>query len=213
MQKLENTRAYLTAHKESWRNPILSGIEILAIPDPASRVQAILSNKIDVAVAMSQDDITIIEEGGGKGNDGISMSALGISFILTKLPKNHPLQNIKVRRALNYAVNKEKYTQTLFNGMTKAASQPTTSGAFGFNTSLKPYPHYPDYAKRLLEEAGYPDGFSFIAEVTITGGASLASVYQQVASDLRIIGVNMEGPPKRLIDCMVQRILRIHGMS
>jgi ABC-type transport system substrate-binding protein len=155
-------------------------------------VQAILSNKIDMAVAMSQDDLATIKSGGGKGDVGVSMSTLGITFILTNLPESHPLNDIKARQALNYAVNKDQYTQTLFKGMTKPASQPTTSGAFGFNTELKPYPYKPDYAKQLLAEAGYPDGFSFTAQVTITGGASLASVYQQVASDLKLVGVDME---------------------
>lgn len=187
----EDAKATLAAHKDGWRPPQVDMLEFYAIPDAASRVQAILADRIDIAVAMSRDDILAIESGGGSGDIGETASVLGIVFILAQLEDGHPLSDKRIRQALNYAVNKEAYIQALFGTGTLPASQPATASAFGFNTDVSPYPYDPDRARALLAEAGYPDGFSFTAEVTIGGGASLAPAYQQVAADLLNIGVVM----------------------
>jgi peptide/nickel transport system substrate-binding protein len=186
-----DAKATLTAHTNGWRQPRVDELEIFAIPDASARVQAILSNRIDIAVAMSRDDILAIEAGGGTGDVGTTISVLGIVFILTGLDDGHPLLDKRVRQALNYGVDKDAYVAALFGNQTVAASQPATAAAFGFNKDVKPYPYDPDRARRMLAEAGYPDGFTFTAEVTIGGGASLAPAYQQVASDLLDIGVVM----------------------
>lgn len=186
-----DAKATLMAHTEGWRPPQTDKLEIFAIPDASARVQAILSNRIDIAVAMSRDDILAIEAGGGRGDVGTTISVLGIVFILTGLEDGHPLLDKRVRQALNYGVDKDAYIAALFGNQTTAASQPATAAAFGFNRDVKPYPYDPDLARQMLAEAGYPDGFSFTAEVTIGGGASLAPAYQQVASNLLDIGVVM----------------------
>lgn len=184
-------KATLAAHDTGWRPPQVDGLEIYALPDPSSRVQAILSDRIDIAVAMSRDDILAVETGGGRGDVGKTISVLGVSFVLSEIPADHPLQNRRVRQALNYAVNKDGYIEALFGGLTKAASQPSTPAGFGYNDDLAPYPYDPELARQILAEEGYPDGFNFIAEVTIGGGASLAPAYQQVAADLESVGVIM----------------------
>ena len=71
------------------------------------------------------------------------------------------------------------------------ASQPATAAAFGFNAALEPYAYDLDRARALLAEAGYPDGFSFVMEAAVGGGAADAAVYQTVANDLSAIGVDM----------------------
>ena len=189
--KWEEAKATLQAHHEGWRPPKVEELHLFALPDASSRVQAILSDRIDIAVAMSRDDILAVESAGARGDVGTTISVLGISFILTKTPKDHPIQDRRVRQALNYAVNKDAYIKALFGGLTKAASQPSTAAGFGYNDSIKAYPYDPKRARALLAEAGYPDGFTFTAQVTIGGGASLAPAYQQVAADLLKVGVVM----------------------
>lgn len=189
--KWEEAKATLEAHREGWRPPKVDALHLFALPDTSSRVQAILSDRIDIGVAMSRDDILAVESAGARGDVGTTISVLGISFILTKTPEDHPIQDKRVRQALNYAVNKDAYIEALFGGLTKAASQPSTEAGFGYNDSIKAYPYDPERARALLAEAGYPDGFPFTAQVTIGGGASLAPAYQQVAADLLGVGVVM----------------------
>ncbi|MGB1876689.1 MAG: ABC transporter substrate-binding protein, partial [Rhodospirillaceae bacterium] len=123
-------KATLDAHRAGWRPPKVDGLHIFALPDTSSRVQAMLSDRLDIAVAMSRDNILAVESGGGRGDIGTTISVLGISFILTKTADDHPIQDKRVRQALNYAVNKDAYIEALFGGLTKASSQPTTEAAF-----------------------------------------------------------------------------------
>ena len=187
----KEANARLVAHTEGWRQPKVDALEILALPDASTRVQAILSERADVVISMSLDDIKAIEASVGQGHISNNASVLGISIIFPQLPPDHPLQDVRVRQALNYAVNKEAYIEAFFGGYAQPASQPTIAGVFGYNESLAPYPYDPDRARALLAEAGYPDGFTFTAEVTIGGGASLAPSYQRVAADLLKVGVVM----------------------
>lgn len=181
----------LAAFKGSWRAPKVDRIELLALPETSARVQALESGQIDIAVSLGYEHIAALEQTGARSSVSKTTSALALTFILTKLPEGHPLTDVRVRRALNYAVDKPAYIKALLGGLTQPASQPTTASGFGYNPELKPYPYDPERAKALLAEAGYPNGFSFTAEVTAGGGAALPEVYQQAAVDLGRIGVNM----------------------
>ena len=187
----EEAKATLVAHIEGWRPPKVDGLEILALPDASTRVQAILSERADVVVSMSLDDVETIKANGGQNHISKVASVLGVSIIFPQLDADHPLQDVRVRQALNYAVNKHLYIDAFFGGYAQPASQPTIAGVFGYNETIEPYPYNPDRAKALLIEAGYSDGFDFTAEVTIGGGASLAPAYQRVAADLLNVGVVM----------------------
>ena len=181
----------LVAFKESWRAPKVDALELIASPETSSRVQGIQSNQLDIAVALAYDNIAQLEQAGARMNVSQVTSTLGVTFILTRLPPGHPLLDKRVRQALNYALDKEGYIKGFFGGMTLPASQPTTRSGFGFNPDIKPYPYDPVKAKAMLAEAGYPNGFTFTAEITNGGGAALAETYQQVSADLARVGVSM----------------------
>ena len=74
------------------------------------------------------------------------------------LPRN-PFLDLRVRRALSRAINREALAERVMEGSAKATGQWLPDGAFGFNPAVKPDPFDPDGAKRLLAEAGYPAGF------------------------------------------------------
>ncbi len=181
----------LTAFKESWRAPKVDALELIALPETSTRVQALQSNQIDIGIALGYDNIAQLEEAGARMNVSYVTSTLGVTFILTRLPPGHPLLDKRVRQALNYALDKEGYIKAFLGGMTQPASQPTTKSGFGYNPDVKPYPYDPAKAKALLAEAGFANGFSFTAEVTNGGGAALPETYQQVSADLARIGVTM----------------------
>ncbi len=189
--KWEAARVEMVAFKESWRAPKVDKLEIIALPETSSRVQAIESGQLDVAVALGYENQVALEAAGARAHVSGTASSLAATFVLTYIPKDHPLQDKRVRQALNYAVNKDGYISALFGGLTKPASQPTTSSGFGYNPDVKPYPYDPERAKQLLAEAGYPNGFTFTNQITNGGGAALAEVYQQVAADLARVGVTM----------------------
>jgi peptide/nickel transport system substrate-binding protein len=64
-----------------------------------------------------------------------------------------------VRRALNYAVNKEGIIKSFYSGLAQPAINPIPPFMWGYNDKIKDYEFNLDKAKKLLAEAGYPNGF------------------------------------------------------
>jgi peptide/nickel transport system substrate-binding protein len=70
-----------------------------------------------------------------------------------------PFDDVRVRQALNYAVDKKAINDSLYKGLAVTMTSPLPPAEWGFDDSLKGYPYDPEKAKALLKEAGYPDGF------------------------------------------------------
>ena len=99
--------------------------------------------------------------------------------------------SIKVREALNLAIDRDSIIENLLYNSTVPANQPAPPSVYGFNEKLKPIIYDPERAKQLLEEAGYPDGFEFVLETSIGSSANADAVNQVTAQYLNNIGVKM----------------------
>ncbi len=185
-------KVILEANPTSWRPARASRLEILEMPEPAARLQALLSNQLHIAMSIGAGDTALVERA---DHDAVMLydpSVVGIAFNTEKDPR---LRDVRVRRAMNYAVNKDAIVQGFFGGRTFAAGQPTPSIAFGYNPDIEPYPYDPDRAQALLAEAGYPEGMPFIIEIYAAGLQHNRDSYQQVAADLRRVGIDVDLRP------------------
>lgn len=184
-------RMVFDADPKSWRAP--NGIDVLelwTVADATARVQALITGQVDVLEAVSIDDVEQLESSGFKIWSFGGAQVSSIAFRTIGNPDS-PLQDARVRRALNYAVNRDVIATVLFGGEAEPASQGASAGTFGYDPSLEPIPYAPDRAKALLEDAGYGDGFSMTIEV-LTGFSTIDTLlYQQVAQDLRAVGVDV----------------------
>ena len=184
-----SARIALRRSPTAWRKAKSERIELFALSDTASRLQGLLSGRLNVAVQLAPDDIPIVEQAGHRIQVAPDPGAVVVAFITEK---ESPLQDVRVRQALNYAVNREAIAQGLLGGIVRMATQPTPIIAYGYNPELDIWPYDPERALALLEEAGYPDGFKFRAEILNASVGYGIQVYQQVAVDLARIGVEME---------------------
>jgi peptide/nickel transport system substrate-binding protein len=185
----ESARIDLVAVKDAWRAPKLDRLEIYQVPDSATRLQGVLSGRLDIALVMQPEDGDQLEGRGGRLHVTAGGSVSGLSFITTK---PGPLADVRVRQALNYAVDKAQLVDVLLAGHGRPAGQPATHYATGFNPEVTAYPYDPEKARSLLTAAGYPDGFHFIAEIVPNGGVMSGAVFTFVAQQLRAVGVEME---------------------
>jgi ABC-type transport system substrate-binding protein len=100
-----------------------------------------------------------------------------------------PFDDVRVRRALNYAVDKGHITK-LLNGSAVPAHGMLPPGVLGRDDTLAPYPHDPAKARALLREAGYPDGFAITYVTLADEEAEKLAVSLQ--HDLAEVGVRVE---------------------
>lgn len=176
------------AHARSWRRPRFDRLELVELPDPTVRVQALITDQIDVATGLAPEDVATLKAAGHQAVGWRDIQVSSISLVTTR---DLPFNDVRVRRALNMAVNRQPLIDVLLLGSTVPANQPAAAHVLGHDPNIPHYPYDPDAARALLAEAGYPNGFSFVLETTGAGGSSL-SVYQQVAADLAQVGVKME---------------------
>ena len=97
-----------------------------------------------------------------------------------------PFDNVKVRRAVNMAVNKERIVK-IINNRAVVANQPLPPLMPGYDKNYKGYPYDPAKAKALLAEAGYPDGFE--TELYAMNTDPNPRIAQAIQQDLAAIGI------------------------
>ncbi|MFF0946392.1 ABC transporter substrate-binding protein [Rhizobium leguminosarum] len=108
---------------------------------------------------------------------------------ITLNTKVKPFDNVKVRQALNMAINKERITRIL-NGRATPANQPLPPLMPGYDKSFTGYAYDVAKAKALLAEAGYPDGFETVLYSTNTDPQP--RIAQAIQQDLAAVGVKAE---------------------
>ncbi len=72
-----------------------------------------------------------------------------------------PLKDVRVRQALNYAIDVPTLIETIMQGAAYQLAGPFGPGIPGYDETMAPYPYNPDKARELLADAGYADGFDF----------------------------------------------------
>jgi peptide/nickel transport system substrate-binding protein len=184
----------LEARADSWRAPKMKKMTITPLPEMTSRVQALLSGQIDLAPAVSIDSVKQIEGAGLKADLYPAPYALAWAFLSTY--RDTPFKDVRVRQAANIAIYRDAIIKNLLLGKSVPASQLATTLTFGYNPNIKPYPYDPAGAKKLLAEAGYPNGFEMDAIVLPGNFPADADIYQAAAQDLGQVGIKVNLKPQ-----------------
>lgn len=100
-----------------------------------------------------------------------------------------PFTDVRVRRAMNYALDKSKQVK-LQNGRAQPAHGALPPMLPGFNATLDPYPYDPVKARALLAEAGYPDGFR--TEYVVLQDEQGEKMAQAIAADMAEVGIRVD---------------------
>jgi peptide/nickel transport system substrate-binding protein len=101
----------------------------------------------------------------------------------------NPLRDVRVRRALSKAIDRQAIADRVMEGLSIPAGQMVPPGFFGAIPDLKPEAYDPDGARKLLAEAGYPEGFALTLHGPNNRYINDDQIVQTVAQMLSRIGI------------------------
>ncbi|NQW02318.1 MAG: ABC transporter substrate-binding protein [Rhodospirillales bacterium] len=101
----------------------------------------------------------------------------------------NPLLDVRVRRAISKAINRELIVERVMEGVAVPAGQLLPEGFFGVSPAMKPEPYDPAGAKKLLAEAGYPDGFKLTIHGPNDRYINDAKITEAIAQMLSATGI------------------------
>jgi peptide/nickel transport system substrate-binding protein len=186
-EKWEKGKAItLKANRQYWQmgRPILESVIFRILPEE-QWVNALVSNEVDFVPNLSGRQTRILV-GNKKANVRI-LKRLTLLAYLTAINNSGILSNVNLRRALNYALNKEDIIRFSDFGNAKAQASFGREGEFGAARDLKIYPYDPEKAKNLIAEAGYKKGFS----LRMIASDTAKSVAEIIRVNFKAVGVKL----------------------
>lgn len=166
--------------------PSIKKVELVTIADTSAALLNLESGDIDAYCDIQTSDYEL-----AKQNENIKIvegDALGYEFLQFNT-KKAPFDNVKVRQAVTYALDKESLLEGINDGIGTKIDTVIQPDGIGYTDKIATYDYNLDKAKELLTEAGYPDGFTCDIHVVSDLYAKYAQVLQ---SSLAEIGIKAE---------------------
>ncbi len=158
-------------------------VNFMVLTSATARGNALRAGNVDVAL-LSNFDVAAVS------NAGFALKPWNVDVFRIALSdrngvNNKPLADVRVRQALNYAINRNQ-----FGAFGDPTSQSFPKGVDAFNPAWDNYYKYdPTKAKQLLAAAGYPQGFTM--DVASAADPTWSAIMQIVQQDFKAIGVTL----------------------
>ncbi len=139
--------------------PYYKYVRIRIIPEQATQIAELISGGVDVIKAVPPDQMDVINKSGAART--ATSPILRTAFLqLDQAARSgpNPFTDRRVRQAANLAVDQDAIIKHVLNGLGDRVATAVNPMAFGWDPNLKPYKQDLDRAKKLLAEAGYPNG-------------------------------------------------------
>jgi len=176
------------AYNELYRGtkPQVESAKFLAVPDGATRVAMLKAGEVDLITQTPWTDVAALEAEGFTRSDVPQFHDIALQFAL--LDPSVPWADVRVRQAINYAIDKEALINQLFGGVPQEGVW-LLPWELGYDPSLKPaYPFDLEKAKQLMEEAGLADGFTMpiVYASFMEWGADLSDYISNALAEINI---------------------------
>ncbi len=171
--------------------PYYQKVTLQFILEEGAREAALRSGAVQVAAV--SDDVAF-----RLGQDGFNnfFTRGGATTHVNIDTFNAPFTDVRVRQALNHAVDKQTILQQLYRGNGEPDGQMSGSGVVGYNPDVRAYPYDVARARQLLQEAGLGGGFRTTLTTVPTIGSINNQVGEVIQQYLRAVGVEAAITPK-----------------
>ncbi|MFV0280241.1 MAG: ABC transporter substrate-binding protein [Rhodoblastus sp.] len=185
---------------KEYKLPFADQIVYRTIKDEATLLTAVRTAKIDVAESLRWSAVAELKKNAPQLQWSRWLDTGG-TFLSMRVDKK-PFNDVRVRRALNMAVNKKEILDGFYNGNAEMLAYPMHPDYAGYYEPLDKMPdsvkelfaYNPKKAKELLKEAGYPNGFTFKVQVCSCSPDHM-DLLPLIAAYLEQVGVKIEIQP------------------
>ena len=178
VELVKDDHMVVEAFDKHWRGqPRIRKIVYKPIPEPFTRAAALRNGEVDLITTVPPNIARELDKVAGIRVHRVPSTwqvYLGLNAF------KRPLSDVRVRQALNYATDVDAIIKNVMDGNGRRLEGPFTPNVFGFDPAVKGYAPDSARARRLLAEAGYPDGL----EVTLDAPAGRYQGDKEIAEAL-----------------------------
>ena len=159
-------------------------------PDASVRMAKLQKGECHAAPYINPADLPALQK--DPNINVMSQAGLNVGYLALNTQKK-PFDNVKVRQALNYAINKDAIIQSVYQGAGEKAKNPIPPTMWSYNNDVVDYDYNPEKAKALLKEAGFENGFDadlWAMPVSRPYNPNARRMAELIQEDWKKVGVN-----------------------
>lgn len=196
---VKGTGIQLERNEQYWgTKPHWKTVKMVPVPSAGPRLTGLLSGDYDVIENPAARDLARVKD--NAKFDFVATPSTRLVFLQPDIARNpspfvksadgkNPLQDLRVRKAMNMAIDRKAIVQRIMDGMATPAFQYMPDGMFGALPKAPEIKYDPEGAKKLLAEAGYPNGFELTLSSTNDRYVNDSQVAQAVAQYFTRVGI------------------------
>ncbi|PVX67101.1 UNVERIFIED_ORG: peptide/nickel transport system substrate-binding protein [Nocardia globerula] len=181
----------------------MAKVAIVGMVDDQARLNALRSGQIDAALT-KVTQFADVEQLTKSSNFGVADTDHSAWYAMYLNADNPALADVRVRRAMNLAIDREGINTSLLSGQCEPTSQPLQKGVIGHDPQSEGrYGYDPDQAKRLLQEAGHADGLQ-LKVLTLAGVRTSDGLAVAIKEQLSKVGIDLQLQPRELGQAVIE---------
>jgi glutathione transport system substrate-binding protein len=181
----------VTKNDKYWKPnlPQVASVTFRSVPENGARLAMLQAGEAQFIYPMPPEMIRVVEH-----NSNITISnapSIYERYVAMNVMK-HPYGDLRVRQALNYAVDKAAFAKVVWNGYEDPADSPIPP-RLAFHVAQEPWPYDPAKAKQLLAQSGVGDGFD--TEIWANTTTISLRAMQFLQQQLGAVGIRVKVTP------------------
>ena len=188
VQRDQGVKTVLEKNPDYWGTPAkLDRVIIRPLQDPATRVNALENDEIQMMSTPPWDEIPrLVEEGFVLST---SQTVPDINYLSLNF-KNPAMQDVRVRKAINMAIDRQGIAKEIYRNTGRAEYGMLSPGTDAYDPEFQSYSYDPEGAKKLLAEAGHASDLKLVFELPQYGTGEVVETWIQ--RDLKKVGIDVE---------------------
>ena len=179
----------LVRNPDYWGDaPYFEKVSFRPVPDSAVRTTELRTGGADIITQVPIEELGRLDEPGLAAVQVPSTQSMRMHLNAGEAP----FDDVRVRQAMNYAIDRQTILETLLEGAGQLMNSPSGPDIFGYDPDIEIYPYDPEKAKVLLAEAGYPDGVDIRIQFTEGRYVRDRAIGEAITAQLAEAGIRVD---------------------